>query len=321
MLSAGGIYEVYFTMPVEFDISRSYMIKNAFPVTRAKIDALMGLAGKYGVRTNLLLNTPLLSFKNLRPLFEYIRYLKGLKSITISDPYQAVVFAREFKGIEIEASVMMILDNEYKIAGILKHGVRVVNVGVDLNRNISELKRIAKLKSIYPDFRVKLMPNHGCAFGCPFISFHIYLKDIYSMTGLKSNTGRAVGGSYDRCIYEDISDLADFIRRPFIRPEDINYYVSLGCGDIFKLVYRTRGSDDLRRIVKAYMEGRYQGNLLDIVDAGGAGERLYVDNQKFPAGFVKKVTTCEKILCEKCGYCRKIATRVAHIKDKNCFYE
>lgn len=151
MLSAGGIYEVYFTMPVEFDISRSYMIKNAFPVTRAKIDAQMGLAGKYGVRTNLLLNTPL------------------------------------------------------------------VNVGVDLNRNISELKRIAKLKSIYPDFRVKLMPNHGCAFGCPFISFHIYLKDIYSMTGLKSNTGRAVGGSYDRCIYEDISDLADFIRRPFIR--------------------------------------------------------------------------------------------------------
>ena len=63
-----------------------------------------------------------------------------------------------------------------------------------------------------------------------------------------------------------------YLRSEFIRPEDLGLYREIGY-DSFKVLERGAPTSVLTRRVKAYSEGRYDGNLLDLIQPFGYKEK------------------------------------------------
>ena len=56
----------------------------------------------------------------------------------------------------------------------------------------------------------------------------------------------------------------EFLRSPFIRPEDVHVYRELGI-DIVKLADRSEPAEALARTARAYCEEKYEGNLFELI--------------------------------------------------------
>jgi collagenase-like PrtC family protease len=112
----------------------------------------------------------------------------------------------------------------------------------------------------------------------------------------------------------------EFIKCPWIRPEDLTYYEKLGY-DNFVISPNSSDTDTLLAVINAYKNRSYVGNLLDLLSAKGkkicqaSGGSLakgtpFIDNKKldsFLEFFINKREDCGKSLCSECGYCHKIA--------------
>jgi hypothetical protein len=70
------------------------------------------------------------------------------------------------------------------------------------------------------------------------------------------------------CSRMKLADKVNYIRSDWIRPEDLHYYIDLGY-DRFKLVERNIPTEFMLKRVRAYTQGRYDGNLLDLVQGYG----------------------------------------------------
>jgi len=72
------------------------------------------------------------------------------------------------------------------------------------------------------------------------------------------------------CTYEKIKNPAHLIAAEWIRPEDVKHYERLcektGNNNFtIKLVERTKSTEFLIRVAKAYLDQSYDGNLLDLM--------------------------------------------------------
>jgi len=314
LLRSGKIYEIYHVGPQSHDFGfqhgeSQYSLENTE-------HRLFKLAQKYNTKINLLINCPLLSFRNLkkeisRTKLLHKRYPNSL-AITLADPYQIELFKNKFPDLEIEASVIMNLDSFSRIEKALKWGITTVNLPLRLNRDIKKLKEISRLKNSYPKFKTKLMVNHNCYYDCLFTAYHYFFAEVESLFHFKSDTGIKFNSE---CAYfsKEKLDKKQLIKKPFIRPEDINYFVENKVGDIFKILWRHSDSDTLRKTVLAYLNNHFSGNLFEIVEPHKKSKNLYWDNQKFPENFIQKVTNCDKTTCDECEYCKKIGDKTIKI--------
>jgi hypothetical protein len=75
-----------------------------------------------------------------------------------------------------------------------------------------------------------------------------------------------------KCSYDKLKDPVQYLRSEFIRPEDLGLYREIGY-DSFKVLERGAPTPVLTRRVKAYSEGRYDGNLLDLIQPFGYKEK------------------------------------------------
>jgi hypothetical protein len=67
-----------------------------------------------------------------------------------------------------------------------------------------------------------------------------------------------------RCSHTFLSEPTEFLRSPFIRPEDVSAYREIGI-NVIKLSDRTEATEFLARTARAYAEGKYEGNLFDLI--------------------------------------------------------
>jgi len=228
-----------------------------------------------------------------------------------SKPGRAI-FKREFPEKDIQASLIMNLDNYTKIKQALLLGIGTITLPGRFSRDMRALDTINSLKRDFPDFRIKLIANISCFLDCLFLPAH-YMLGLFSSLMEKDDKLKKANTMYPETICRPRKP-SEFISAPFIRPEDINYYSKTV--DAFKLVYRNQSSSALKIIYNAYFKGKFTGNLFKLLqvrtkpdDAERRKEDsgfFYCDNTKFPKDFVKTVASCDKN-CEKCDYCGKIA--------------
>ena len=298
-VETGKVAEIYFAGSKEsLAALRSYgqtRVRNESNDRRV-VQTLINLCRKNNVKSNLLCNQSSFFFSDLERIFAYIHSLKNLDSVTIADPLYAHLFVKEFPHLDIQASLVMGLDNAYKMRRMLQLGIGTVTTPGDVNRNEDTLKEFKKLKKEFPKFRLKLMANNVCAFGCPFFNWHYDWSLYLALTGRETRTTKygAVCGSQSCRV--PFGSLADLLRRPFIRPEDVELYLERGYADVFKLAYRTYDTPRLERILKAYFSCAYEGNLWDLIPLQkNYPQKIYCDNTKFPANFAAlsmKPRTC-----------------------------
>ena len=129
------------------------------------------------------------------------------------------------------------------------------------------------------------------------------------------------------------------MRSRWIRPEDLRFYERIGI-DRFKIGSRRWNTEKIVRSVRAYSEGKYDGNLLDILEYMGGFvaalaprlgndveehrawmemlARARIENSRFPANWMQFFVDneCEEMSCEECGYCDRIARSVVSVDGR-----
>ena len=104
----------------------------------------------------------------------------------------------------------------------------------------------------------------------------------------------------------------------FIRPEDLKHYSSPI--DFIKICGRTLGREFLEKPVTEYIEGRYEGNLLDLMDLlDWMAESFHIANAQLPDNYFATASGCHRLF-GNCSYCTDLFNLCAfrlelHMRD------
>jgi len=180
-----------------------------------------------------------------------------------------------------------------------------------LNRDFHCLeKTVQGIRQAYPQTGIELMANEGCLLHCPFKLTHDAQISL-SNTGLVQEQTHRLSrtlGCHDTFFHHPHL----FLRAPFIRPEDITAYA--GLADTIKISGRTLGQNFLRKVIDAYIQRSFDGNLLELMDATRfLSDLYYIDNKKLDPDFLNTLANCDKF-CKTCGICQDLFVQTARKK-------
>jgi hypothetical protein len=170
-----------------------------------------------------------------------------------------------------------------------------------LNRNWDRLIEVVQwCRKEQPQLKIGLLANEGCLYQCPYKPAHDCLIAFSHMNMSVDTFGinQARG-----CIQILKKNPDKLFQSPFIRPEDVAHYE--GHIDVLKLCGRTLGQEFLTRVIQAFIDKNYRGNLLDLLDASNwMADEVYLSNERLPEDFFRRMTTCSKN-CRHCSICRE----------------
>lgn len=265
-----------------------------------------------GIKLDLLLNANCYGrdslsqhLRNLvRSILAHLKETTGLDVVTTASLMIARTIKENFPEIDVRASVNMRLGTikamEY-IADLFDSFYIQREYNRDFQR-ISEIKNWADKhsKGLY------ILANSGCLNFCSGQVFHDNLvaheAEIGAMNNIKG-WNPSVCWNY----YKKRENWVAFLQNSWIRPEDLHNY------DTYFLMAKlaTRMHANPRKVIQAYCEQRFQGNLLDLLEPGHSPivSEYIIDNSKFPEDWFKRTSTCDK-KCHQCNYCSEVLKKV-----------
>ena len=305
-----NIKEIYFSWGDLPNGRRAFILAGGCPPWEAQrrlAEDLRTLA-ENGVGLNLLLNGNCygeysLSKYLLNTIGDIVDYLAGefgLAAVTTTSPVIAEFIKANYPDIETRASVNMGIGT---IQGMdyLADYFDGYYLQRELNR---DFEAIDSLKTWCAEHgkQLYLLANSGCLNHCSAHTFHDNLVAHESEIDRIDNAVRFKGicHEYLKGGEKSLSLIRD---TSFIRPEDLHLYEKWF--DFVKLA--TRANNNPAKVIKAYLERSYSGNLLDLLEPNHA-EILYpriIANQRLPSNFALRVGGCNKE-CQKCDYCKEV---------------
>ncbi len=302
------------------------------------------LAHRKGIEFNYLLNSACMDNLELTSqvnsqIIEFLDVLDEWKVdwITVTIPYLIELVKRRLPRVKVSVSSFAHVDSIQRAKYYEQLGVDEITTPESYNRNfrfLEELRNSVKLD-------IRLIATNECLISCPFSHHH----PIYQSHA--SQTGHITGGfAFDycllRCTYEKLLDPTHFIKSCWIRPEDIKVYEEIGY-DSFKLTERLKKTDQILKMVKAYENEKWDGNLAEILNVRMSEEdyvfpnfeyvnkpefadfgkmtsafrllfsnKVFIDNRKldgFINFFKNKRLNCLETNCDNCNYCKQIAQK------------
>lgn len=237
-------------------------------------------------------------------IIEQAQAVAEITAITTMSPLIAQVVKKRFPTISVRASVNMRLGTvralEY-VAHIFDGFVMQREYNRDPAR-MSELKAWCAREGK----SMQILANSGCLSWCAVQSFHDNLvAHEAEVDGSRCFAGPIPGSCWEQ--YRNPEKWTRFLANTWIRPEDARRYEPW----VSELKLATRMHANLRRVVRAYVQGRFAGNLADLLEPGhGRMFAPYVfDNRRFPADWFDRITapmTDEQLRL----YCGEVAQRV-----------
>lgn len=220
-----------------------------------------------GIALNLLLNENCYGEKSLSKSFfnmvgdtvDYIKNSFGLASVTTTSPLIARFIHANFRDVETRASVKM------RIGTV--DGMKYVSEYFDgycLQREINrDFDRIRYLKR-WCDKNGKTLygfANSGCLNNCSAQTFH---ENLISHEAEIAEYDNVYG--FSGICREYLKDQTNYItlydKMNFIRPEDISKYDEY----FTAIMLASRQNSDSVGILKHYIDGKYSGNILEILE-------------------------------------------------------
>ena len=231
----------------------------------------------------------------------------GITEVTTTSPFVAKVVKKHFPNLLVWASVNMWIGTTQamKYLGDDFDGYYMQR---EHNRNFERIRQLSDWCKANQK-QLKLLANSGCIYTCPFHTFHDNLvaheqgasRQVSTLSPYPSPCWDMMYGQ------EEEKAAAIFLQGSWIRPEDMCYYEPY----FSEVKLATRMHSNPRRVLSAYVRGRFTGNMLDLTEPSYARrfENHILDATKFPEDWYERTTACSRN-CESCGYCGKAAQKM-----------
>lgn len=327
-----------------------------------ELEAYINLCHKNKITFNYLLNPMCLANKQFEQnsRHEIMNLIDSIVSVgadclTINSPYLCQIVKKNFPKIKISVGVHAFAYEIQHIKFWEDMGADEVTLQMHVGRNFKLLEKMLTY-SKGSGISLRILGNLPCLYNCAYRVQHA--------TG-QSHASRIDDGSEKfipdaslmTCTTDKVKDPSKLLGAGWIRPEDVFYYEEL-CNKTgnynfsIKLVERSKTTDFLLRVVKAYLERNYNGNLLDLlfwpnvkefIDDANSSQKvsnptqihdskrfkeffdffnlpnIYIDNKKLD-GFFKKFALnydCDQKVCHDSNSCKNNKTLD---KDLVCSY-
>jgi collagenase-like PrtC family protease len=274
----------------------------------ADLQALKGM----GLKLDLLLNANCYGGQSLSralanrvcSVIDHLGETVGVDVVTTTSLAVAHAVRQSFPDLEVRASVNMRI-------GTVKGAEYVADLfdSFTMQREYNrDPERIAELRG-WAEANGKVLhflANSGCVSFCSGQVFH---DNLVAHEAEIAETANLRGFNPMACwrYFADREHWVALLQNSWVRPEDLHHYDEWF--PVAKLATRMHASP--RRVIQAYCEGRYAGNLLDLLEPSHAPliAPHVIDNARFPADWFASTTACDK-RCHACGYCADVLDQV-----------
>jgi collagenase-like PrtC family protease len=247
-------------------------------VSMNELKRYIQLSHKHGLKFNYLLNPICLGNREFirkehRRILNFLGNLSeaGVDNVTINSPYLCEIIKKQFPNLKITIGHFAYISTIRQIKYWEELGADEITLQHHTNRNFNLLEGMLRYTK-GSGIGLRIIANNFCLHDCPF--------SIYHATGLahSSNEKQKFNHLYIdynviRCNTAKIKDPVKLLSSNWVRPEDVRYYEELcektgNYNFSLKLVDRTKTSEFLKRVIKAYALHSYTGNLTDILNLG-----------------------------------------------------
>lgn len=299
------IHEVYFSWGAQ-PSGRGQTVRKEglMPHEALEIQAQeLKLLSDSGISLNLLLNANCYGRDSLSRAFlmdtgdliDHLGSRYALTSATTTSPVLAHFIRRNFEGLEVRASVNMEIGSTEAME-YLADDFDSFYYKRELNRDIPHLARLKKWcdangKQLY------MLANSGCLNNCPARQFHDNLV-AHETEIAKMDNGAEFRSLCSR--FDAQRPMNILSRLNFVRPEEMALYEPY----VTAAKLATRVSPRPEAILRAYVQGSFRGNVLELTEPAHAAAFLpaIAANDRLPSDFSQHVAHCAKN-CESCNYC------------------
>jgi len=308
-------------------------------------------AHSYGMKFNYLLNAACLDNreftisgqKKLRRLLDWLGRM-DVDMVTVSLPYLLEFIKRNYPAFQVSVSAHANVDSIARAKYWQDLGADQITLSpYKLNRHFALLRKIRQ----HVKCTLQLIGNNACLYDCPLVHYHANVVSHSSQEGHLTK-GCVIDYCILWCRYKMANSPADIVKADWIRPEDIGYYEDIGI-DKIKLVDRSKSVQAIALAVKAYVQRRYDGNLLEICGLGAeravpkdrrwrmlkyffhperinvfrlikykelAATPLFIKlNNRALDGFLEHFLRedCTLKACSDCNYCQRVAEKAVEV--------
>ena len=292
-------------------------------VDAAAFSAYLDRCAQLGIEFNYTLNTSCLGNREFTregqdELLAHITALveAGASRFTVALPTIIALLERAYPEVPVTVSVIAGIDSISRAAFFCRYSnVKCLYLHEAVNRKPRLLRELAAFCHDRGK-QIGTMVNTSCLLECPQRANH-YNFESHATCGSEY----VVSGYYGSvCALEKYAEPAQFLRAPWIRPDDVDRYLALGV-DRFKVSGRefiARGADFIR-VVDAYNSRRWQGDLVDLFmcfTGNKYSDVLSIENtdrlSAYLNAFFDRVTPCSarSSACSECGHCARNADLV-----------
>lgn len=240
-----------------------------------ELEEYIDLCHKNNLEFNYLINAACLGNKEVNPKYhkKIVKYIDKLceakvDAITVNSPFLCQLIKKQFPNLYVTIGVAANVSNCKHIKYWEELGADEITLPHQTNRNFELLQEILEFTKPRK-IRSRVIANNICLHECPYKYSHSASQAHASQKGSRSSNVH-VDYHLLSCNNKKMKNPTHIISSEWIRPEDIHYYEEL-CKKVgnynfrIKLLDRTRTTDFLNRVIKAYINESYDGNLLDIV--------------------------------------------------------
>ena len=340
------IYEVYGKMKNDF-IGGGRPNNSLSTIEKSRFEEHVKKVRNADIKFNYLLNGSCLSnreqdYEWQEKFKDFLNYLYsvGVNALTVTNPFVLQFTKKHFKNkFTIRISTFACVDSFEKAKYWENMGADYICVDfVKINRDFEQLKYMVKNLT---KAKIEILVTNSCLKNCPMIYTHTNGLAHASGNNEEKNNYQDWGLFF--CQKYELEHLEEYIKSPWVRPEDIKYYEAIGIEN-FKITERDFPTSELVKRVKAYTDRHFDGNLLDLIQGHGVNvsnclelkknnfttrneiyeeikrvrglgrkreceRHIYIDNQKLDNFF--EFFTSGKCTgkCNNCSYCKQIAKK------------
>ncbi len=189
---------------------------------------------------------------------EMLSWLEGIgvEGVIIASPYLAEMVKKR-SSLRLHVSLGAQVDSVPKVVFWQELGADAIYLDEAFNRDFQALEAAKRVSRC----QLFLSVNVGCILHCPLRINH----GTYLSHARECPPAAYVDYSLVRCSLARATEAAQLLKAPWIRPEDLSIYEAMGFR-AFKIWGRTQGEEWLLRVATAYAQGRYDGDLNDLLD-------------------------------------------------------